>query len=458
MDTLTPSTATPPASGHSAPPGNEEAVPFDEGHQRQLFEALDSVPDASLDYLHDLARSSAARLAEFVETFFRRRAAQREALVAAAALAETKTAELRAAGYVEGELRQAAIDGELESVTQLLALGLDPDAAAEMLADWRPLQYAAQHGNTQICTVLVEHRADVMARDRNGETALMQAAYWGHVETAAELAQLEKLAPAGAQQSVAPACVVLDASPVPWDSEKSVSIICSAPEFSRCGDKVMVGLFQMCDAFSEHVKFGYDWGGSVTAEAADKNEDRTVYDCCHSLACTVGTGPGQCAIRGRPIRGPVDWSNPKSVAGSMWFPKYKTKVMGAIQAEAQRAGIEYIEMVVINGGPVSQLEKRTMPHIITGSIADLQKKGMDIGLAGQGKAISVFMRPMEYDEFFPRFHHVESAGTTSGGCVDLSHHHLKAGNATALAWFLATSAGAALSDSLTSFICNLQVD
>eukprot|EP01046_Picozoa_sp_COSAG06_P088913 COSAG06_NODE_35312_length_461_cov_1.715470_2_plen_66_part_01 len=49
----------------------EEDVPFDEGHQRQLFEALDSAPDASLDYLHDLARSSAARLAELVEAFFR---------------------------------------------------------------------------------------------------------------------------------------------------------------------------------------------------------------------------------------------------------------------------------------------------------------------------------------------------------------------------------------------------
>ena len=108
----------------------------------------------------------------------------------------------------------------------------------------------------------------------------------------------------------------------------------------------MVGLFQMCKAFSEHVKFGYDWGGSVTAEAADKNEGRTVYDCCHSLACTVGTGPGQCAVRGRPIRGPVDWRNPKSVMGSQWFPKYKTKVMGAIQAEAQRQGIQWIEMIV----------------------------------------------------------------------------------------------------------------
>ena len=93
-------------------------------------------------------------------------------------------------------------------------------------------------------------------------------------------------------------------------------------------------------------------------------------------------------------------------------------------------------MVVVNGGSVSQLEKRTMPHIITGAIADLQKKGMDIGLAGQDRAISVFMRPMEYDEFFPRFHHVESADTISGGCLDLSKKHLKAGNATALAWFL----------------------
>ena len=62
----------------------EDELPFDEAHpilevERQLFEALDSAPDASLDYLHDLARSSAARLAEFVEVFFRRRAAQREA-------------------------------------------------------------------------------------------------------------------------------------------------------------------------------------------------------------------------------------------------------------------------------------------------------------------------------------------------------------------------------------------
>ena len=130
----------------------------------------------------------------------------------------------------------------------------------------------------------------------------MQAAYWGHVETAAELARLEKLAPAGAQQSVAPACVVLAASPVPWDSANSVSIICSAPEFSRCGDKVMVGLFQMCDAFSQHVKFGYDWGGSHTAEPADKDPNRLVPECCLSLACSCGESKSMVMVKGPPAR------------------------------------------------------------------------------------------------------------------------------------------------------------
>ena len=58
-----------------------------------------------------------------------------------------------------------------------------------------------------------------------------------------------------------------------------------------------------------------------------------------------------------------------------------------------------------------------MPYIITGAIADLQKKGMDIGLAGQGRAISVFMRPMEYEEFFVRFHRVGAAVSQRPACV-----------------------------------------
>ena len=307
-------------------PRHHAGPPFDAEHQRRLFATLETAPDASLDYLRDLTRS-ADRLVEFFELFFCGRDAAQAAAAAAVGLVlddpdGKKLAQLQEAGHFEGELRQVAIGGDLERATQLLELGVNPDAAAESLADWHPLQYAAQAGRTEMCTLLVQYGADVFETDRNGETAMMQAAYWGHAETSAELKRLERLEElsgrAGVLPSLAPDCVVLEKPPEQWswDSKNSVSIICSAPEFSRCGDKVMVGLFLVCDGFNEHVKFGYDWGGSVTAEPSDKNPDRLVYDCCHSLACTIGTGAGQCRVRGKPVRGPVDWSNPKSVAGS----------------------------------------------------------------------------------------------------------------------------------------------
>ena len=247
----------------------EEGVPFEAEHQRHIFAALETVPDASLDYLRDLA---AAHLAALVEAFFRARAAAHKATAAAVALVlddtdGQKAVALRKAGYTEGELRQAASDGDLERAHQLLELGLNPDAVAESLADWHPLQYAAQQGHTQMCTTLVERGAEIFATDRNDETALMQAAYWGHAETVAEMGRLEGLVADGTQKkSQAPACVVLDKPPVPWDAKAqienpdprargrkptvdggptSVSIICSAPEFSMCGDEVMIGLINV---------------------------------------------------------------------------------------------------------------------------------------------------------------------------------------------------------------------
>ena len=155
-----------------------------------------------------------------------------------------------------------------------------------------------------------------------------------------------------------------------------MSVLCSAPEYSlptdtprtdlpdrftfkRWGDnepewrrnkysaEVMVGLFALCDEFGDFVNFGYDWAGSSTAEPADLDPERRVRACCMSLGCSCGS-----ARSTKIIKGAVDWSDPKSVAGSLWFPKYFTKVMGAIQAAAQRPGIKYIEMVVIAGGPV----------------------------------------------------------------------------------------------------------
>ena len=67
-----------------------------------------------------------------------------------------------------------------------------------------------------------------------------------------------------------------------------VTVLCSAPEFSLSGDKVMVGLFLMCELYGDFVKFGYDWGGSDTAEGSDSNPQRVVPACCHSLACACG--------------------------------------------------------------------------------------------------------------------------------------------------------------------------
>ena len=71
-----------------------------------------------------------------------------------------------------------------------------------------------------------------------------------------------------------------------WDVEGTVTIICSAPEFTLpyedgTKDNVMKALFALCDMHYKHVKFGYDWGGSSTAEPADKDPNRLVPESLH---------------------------------------------------------------------------------------------------------------------------------------------------------------------------------
>eukprot|EP01045_Picozoa_sp_COSAG04_P025673 COSAG04_NODE_3413_length_2834_cov_2.395978_1_plen_667_part_10 len=319
---------------------------------------------------------------------------------AAAPQAEPRAQPQMPAGYTAGALLEATMDGDAEGTIKCLEAGIAPDAWHERLADWTPLFYAAQRGHLRIMEALLDHGADPTLTDRQGETPLNHAGYWGQAE-AAELL----LARGGGEPSDVRSSVIVppekESTVGTWHAGRSeyTTLLCSAPEFSQQGDEVMVGLFAMCKVFT-NLKFGYDWGGSTTAEPADANPKRIVPDCCHSLSCT-------CADRSSVmIVGPVDWSNPKSVAGSMWFPKYRTKVMGAIQAEAQR-GVKYIEMLAIAGGPVSQLERRTMPTIICGAVKDLKMKGVRIILVGEEEdpeAIKVFLRTMEFDEFFGRFY------------------------------------------------------
>ena len=368
----------------------DDAAPHDGVSEEEaaLWQALIHSPEA----LADSAGISPERLHEL----FVRAAAE------VAAAEADKSAPQAGNRYRAGALREAAAAGHLDQVMSHLQAGSDPNAISEQLAEWGPLHYAAQRGHTAVVSALLEAGADPLARDTStGETALTQAQYWGHTEVAAILAA-KGGGPDADAADVVP--VVLSRAqdkalgsgwftclgiPV-WRTRRILpsnltQLICSAPEFTVDPTDehhaVMVRLFALCDK-SHGVKFGYDWGGSATAEPADADPNRRVRTCCYSLACS-------CEVKGHWITGPVDWRNPKSVRGSMWFPKYKTKVMTSIQAEAQAQGGDaggdgggMIEIVVIKGGPVSQLELRTLPGVVTSAVADLKKKGVDIALAG----------------------------------------------------------------------------
>eukprot|EP01043_Picozoa_sp_COSAG02_P104812 COSAG02_NODE_40817_length_401_cov_0.844371_1_plen_110_part_01 len=75
-----------------------------------------------------------------------------------------------------------------------------------------------------------------------------------------------------------------------------------------------------------------------------------------------------------------------------------------IMYEVQRS--RFVEMLAIEGGPVTQLELRTMPHIITSAVEDLQKKGFSISFMGDAQVtkIKLWLRVMKYDEFIKRFY------------------------------------------------------
>ena len=139
-----------------------------------------------------------------------------------------------------GDLRQAVMGGDLATVRKWLTAGVDPNAAHELLAGWTPLHYAAQLGHVEIIGELLDHGANAQPLDRFEQTPLMQAGFWGYTEAEDLLAQR-----GGGEMRPTLAIGGDDPRIGRWDQAGYVTILCSAPEFSLSGDRVMVALFRV---------------------------------------------------------------------------------------------------------------------------------------------------------------------------------------------------------------------
>ena len=126
-------------------------------------------------------------------------------------------------------------------------------------------------------------------------------------------------------------------------TRRTVAIICSAPERSLDGTKVMETLEERSKA-DPNIYIGYDWKGSSSASQADVA---------------------------------VDWSNPDSIERSQWFYSYRARVKSQLMIKAQD-GIDLIEMVTIAGSPISQVESLRLPGIKDEAIADMQQKRIQL--------------------------------------------------------------------------------
>ena len=80
---------------------------------------------------------------------------------------------------MDEQLRQAALSGKTDEVTQLLGQGADP---GYQYAGWTVLLFATRDGHIEIGRTLLERGAKVDAVAPRGITALMVAAQRGHVE------------------------------------------------------------------------------------------------------------------------------------------------------------------------------------------------------------------------------------------------------------------------------------
>jgi serine/threonine protein kinase len=120
----------------------------------------------------------------------------------------------------------------------------------------------------------------------------------------------------------------------------TLHVVISTSERSIDGEEVMQMVEALCKTRSD-MNFGYDWAGSTSKDERDKG---------------------------------VDWKDPSAVKDSFWFKGYKERVKGLVTGLVQQG--HALQLVCIEGGPISQLEADSMSQIQDEVLQDLAKKGV----------------------------------------------------------------------------------
>jgi serine/threonine protein kinase len=137
----------------------------------------------------------------------------------------------------------------------------------------------------------------------------------------------------------------------------TLSVVISSPTMSLNGENVMMMVEALCKTRTD-VIFGYDWAGSNSADDRDKH---------------------------------IDWSKPESVAQSFWFKGYCERAKGLITGLVQQG--HALTLLCIEGGPISQLEARSMENIQTQILDDLSSKGItDASIRSSTMTFDAFKR------------------------------------------------------------------
>jgi ankyrin repeat protein len=120
--------------------------------------------------------------------------------------------------YAAQNLLEAVFIGDLVTVKQALTDDTDPNAK-DLESGTTVLTIAALMGHTKVVSVLLEHGADVNAKNQDGSTALHAAAFLGRAETAQLL--LEKGADAATRNN--DGATSLDTTTADWEITEYVA-------------------------------------------------------------------------------------------------------------------------------------------------------------------------------------------------------------------------------------------